>query len=153
MTADFTFGDDEQDLPLDDDLDIEEDNGPRSFVAQDMEMEGLLNVRRGIEVSGAFHGVLTSNSSVYVKPGGLTDGDLDTFNVVIEGTVRGQLTARKRLEILSGGKFVGSLTTKPEAIVLSEHGIFGKDDDTAEAFHREFSPPSGEDNKTADKNS
>jgi cytoskeletal protein CcmA (bactofilin family) len=144
MTAAFSFGDDEQELAHDDDLDFEEDNSPSSFVASDMEMKGKLKLRRGIEVAGAFSGVLASNSSVFVKPSGSTEGDMEAFCVVIEGTVRGKLTARKRLEIQGEGKFIGSLTNQPEAIVLSEFGIFGKDEETAEAFHREYARPVNE---------
>lgn len=138
MNADFSFTEEDLEQPVDDDLDGDAPPEAKSVVASDVEMEGTLVVRYGVNMAGTFRGHLNSNSSITVNETGRADGELDAHHVKIEGRVDGILTARKKLEILGGGIFVGELSTQPEVIVLSEFSKFGQNEDIAEEFHKEY---------------
>lgn len=138
MNADFSFTEDDLKAGSGDELTTDESGGPRSTLARDVDISGSLTVRYGIDVAGHYSGQLRSNSFINLTETGHAEGELDAYHVCIEGRVDGTLTARKKLEILGGGTFVGELSSQPERIVLSEFSKFGKDEDVAEEFFREY---------------
>ncbi|MBZ0254950.1 polymer-forming cytoskeletal protein [bacterium] len=146
--SDFTFTEDDLESPIEDDGDEEAEENP-SRLGADVEMEGRLLVRRALDIAGGYSGSLTSNSSVRILPTGKMNGDIDAFNVAIEGEAHVQMLARKKLEILKGGKFVGNLQIQPEVIVLSEFASFGKDDASADEFYKEYARKDPADKKDA----
>lgn len=149
--SDFSFTEDDLNNPLEDDAGLEDEADLQpSRVGPEASLSGRLLLRRALEMAGGFSGELTSNSTVKVLSTGSVKGAVDAFNVTVEGRVHAEMTARKRLEILKGGKFVGELQIQPEVIVVSEHAVFGRDDEIAESFHKEYSgsrskqPPAAE---------
>jgi cytoskeletal protein CcmA (bactofilin family) len=136
--SDFSFTEDDLNAPIEDDGDLEEAEDNPSRLGADVEMKGRLLVRRALDLAGEYNGNLTSNSSVRILSTGKLNGDIDAFNVIIEGDAHVHMLARKKLEILKGGKFVGDLQLQPEVIVLSEFASFGKDDKTADEFYKEY---------------
>ncbi len=135
--ADFIFTEDDLETSEDELLD-DEPNQVRSYVASDMAMEGHLNLRYGIEIAGTYKGSIHSNSIVKVLSTGQLEGNVDTFNLSIDGKAHLSVIARRRLEINKGGFFVGSIEIQPEVIVLSEFATFGEDEQSARSFHDEY---------------
>ncbi len=135
--ADFIFTEDDLESSEEEALE-DEPNQVRSYIAPDMVMEGQLALKHGIEVGGLLKGSIQSNSLIRILDSGRLEGNVDTFNIAIEGSANLSLIARKRLEINKGGFFVGTLDVQPEVIVLSEFAIFGQDEKTARTFHDEF---------------
>ncbi len=135
--ADFIFTEDDLENHQDESLG-DEPNQVRSFIASDMVMEGSLNLKHGIEIGGFYKGAISSNSMVRVVDSGRLEGNVDSFNVSIDGSANLSLVARKRLEINKGGFFIGNLEVQPEIIVLSEFAVFGQDEDTARSFYNKF---------------
>ena len=115
-----------------------EDDIPPSYLAKDSSMEGALGVKHGLDVAGHFNGDLYSNSKITILPGGKVEGQIEAFDIVIEGNSEVLMTARKRLDILNGGRFVGKLELQPEVIRLSEFAIFGENAGVADSFFKEF---------------
>lgn len=135
--ADFIFQEDDTELVQDETYEVGQPS-VRSVIAPDVEMEGNLSLKQGIEIGGAFSGAICSNNLVKIVEGGFVEGRVDAFHVVIEGGANLTLVARKRLEINKGGLFVGSLEIQPEFIVLSEFATFGETEEAAKEFRREF---------------
>lgn len=115
-----------------------EDNIPPSYLAKDIDMEGSMGVKYGLEVAGHFAGDLYSNNKITILPGGKVDGQIEAFDIVVEGNAEVLMTARKRLDILRGGRFVGKLELQPEVIRLSEFAVFGENAEAADSFFKEF---------------
>ncbi|MDP8244989.1 MAG: polymer-forming cytoskeletal protein [Candidatus Hinthialibacter antarcticus] len=136
--SDFSFTEDDLETPIGDDGDLEEAEENPSRLGADVEMQGRLLVRRSLDMAGEYKGNLVSNSTVRILPTGKLNGDIDAFNVIVEGEAHVKMLARKKLEILKGGKFVGDLQIQPEVIVLSEFASFGKDDASADEFYKEY---------------
>lgn len=137
--GDFTFTEDDLDLPIDAESQEENNEGPRSYVATDVELEGTLHVQRGIDMAGHFLGNLQANHNITVNPTGHVQGEMEAFHICIEGRVDGEVTARKRLEILGEGRFIGAFTEQPEIITISENSVFGHNSEVAERFSQEYS--------------
>jgi cytoskeletal protein CcmA (bactofilin family) len=138
MVDGFDFTEDDLDLSSHDMFETDEQPGIRSVLGNDVEMDGVLNLRNGIEINGCFDGTMVSNSLIHVKEKGELNGDINAYHVIIEGKSTSNMTARKRLEILKGGTFTGTLDIQPEVIVLSEHASFGSDEKVAKEFADEF---------------
>lgn len=138
MSDDFEFTEETIDSSTDE-LFYEEDvSAIRSTLGNDVEMEGELHLRNGLEIKGYYDGSIVSNSLVHVKPSGELNGDIDAFHVIIEGKSHSRMIAKKRLEVLKGGTFIGTLELQPEIIVLSEHAVFGSGEKVANEYASEF---------------
>lgn len=136
---DASFNDEEIQYPLEDEFEEENISDVRSTITEDVVMEGRMSLRYGVEIAGNYKGAVHSNSKVHILPGGLIEGDIEAFHVIIQGLAKaGKMVAKKRFEILNGGKFIGSLETQPEVLVLSEFAEFGADDETAARFAKEY---------------
>lgn len=133
----FSFSEDDLRDSLEEAPAIE--GAPVSTIGSEVVLEGRMKVKYGLDVVGTFKGSLRSNSTVKINPGGRIEGSLDAYNVSIEGEAQVSMLARKRLEVLKGGKFIGSLDVQPELIVLSEFAVFGKDEEIAQQHKERFS--------------
>lgn len=138
MVDDFDFTEDDLDLSSQDAFAEEVQPGIRSVLGKDVEMDGILHLRNGIEINGTYNGAMISNSLVHVKDKGQLFGEVNAYHVIIEGQSQSNMTAKKRLEILKGGHFIGTLETQPEVIVLSEHAVYGSNEKVATEFASEF---------------
>ena len=98
-----------------------------SIIDSDVEMKGDLVARGSVKLGGKFKGRLTCNETLSVGTSGVATGEVEAVNVVIPGKVDGDVLARKRLEIQSGGTFFGELLAQPEVLVLSETAQFGRE--------------------------
>lgn len=138
MVDDFEFTEEDLEISSQDAFEDDEQPGIRSVLGNDVEMDGVLNLRNGIEINGNFEGTMVSNSLIHVKDKGELNGDINAYHVIVEGKSTCKMTARKRFEILKGGHFTGTLDIQPEVIVLSEHATFGSDEKVAKEFAKEF---------------
>ncbi len=139
--VDFSFTEDDLDELPEEDTDeqnTEDSDAVHSVIAPDVELNGTLKLKHAIDFSGTFQGDIESNNTVNIKEEGNFEGKIDVFNLVIEGIVKGEMVARKRLEVREGGTFIGDLEIQPEIIILSEFASFGKDKQTAESFKKEY---------------
>jgi len=137
--TDYSFTEDDLELPSEEEEISEEAvNAASSVVTKDVEMEGVLRLKQGIDIAGKFKGSMQSNNTVNIKDGGVIEGKIDSFNIVVEGEASVEMTARKRLEIRKDGKFFGHLEIQPEVIILSEFATFGKSKEIANSFKTEY---------------
>lgn len=107
-----------------------EPTGPRcpSRVNDDVQLEGEMGTRSPFHLDGQFKGELHCSDTLTVGSKGRALGTLEAVNVVISGNVKGDVVARKRLEIQGGGKFYGELQVQPEVLVLSENAEFAREE-------------------------
>ncbi|MEW6234985.1 MAG: polymer-forming cytoskeletal protein [Candidatus Omnitrophota bacterium] len=137
--TDYSFTEDDLEIPSEEeDVSEEAVNAPASVVTKDVEMEGVLRLKQGIDIAGKFKGAIQSNNTVNIKEDGCIEGKIDSFNIVVEGEANVEMTARKRLEIRKDGKFFGNLEIQPEVIILSEFATFGKSKEIANSFKTEY---------------
>ena len=61
---------------------------------------------------GAYRLLRQLGGDIYVGPTGVVEADVEAENVVIQGEINGNVTARKQLQIQSAGKLLGNCTSQ-----------------------------------------
>lgn len=100
-------------------------NGPGTVVGVNVALSGTLKDQNDIVVHGMVDGQVISDKSVSVGQSAQVKGPVKASTVTVAGTVRGEISAAERLEIMETGKVFGSITTK-DLIVRSGAIISGK---------------------------
>lgn len=100
-------------------------NGPGTVVGVNVALSGTLKDQNDIVVHGMVDGQVISDKSVSVGQSAQVKGPVKASIVTVAGTVRGEISAAERLEIMETGKVFGSITTK-DLIVRSGAIISGK---------------------------
>lgn len=95
------------------------------FIGEGTTLEGDLRFEGGYRVDGRISGRLTSSAAVIVGPPGEIDAEeLRAGSLLVSGSVRGRLLVHDRLEILPGGRVVGSVTLAGPGFVMAPGAIF-----------------------------
>ena len=85
-------------------------------------VEGLLEASDPTRVDGLVQGKILSKSSVIVGEHGVVRGDINAVEILIAGTVYGNLKAEQRIELTETGRVLGDLVTK--TLVIDEGASF-----------------------------
>ena len=72
---------------------------------------GTLKFREPLRISGRFEGDIVAGGFLFVEEGAVVEADIKAEAVVVAGTVRGNIYAVKRLEMLPSGKIYGNVKT------------------------------------------
>lgn len=103
----------------------EGNNGPGTIVGVNVALSGTLKDQNDIAVYGMVDGEVISDRSVTVGQSAQVKGPVRGQLITIAGTVRGEIAASEKLEVLETGKIFGSIETK-DLIVRSGAVISGK---------------------------
>lgn len=74
--------------------------------------DGELEFCDSLSVKGAFSGRIESEGSLFIEQGSRIDADLKVNSIVIDGRVRGNIDAGKRLECLENARIEGNIKTR-----------------------------------------
>lgn len=86
-------------------------------IAQGIQIKGELSGRTDLFVDGRVEGTIRlSQSSVTVGPNGRVSADVEAREIVVRGTVKGNLLGRERVVLGSTGDVHGNITTQRLAI-------------------------------------
>jgi cytoskeletal protein CcmA (bactofilin family) len=72
---------------------------------------GTLRFREPLRISGRFQGEIVSGGFLYVEEGAVVEANIKAEAVVVAGTVRGNIHATQRLEMLPSGEIHGNVKT------------------------------------------
>jgi cytoskeletal protein CcmA (bactofilin family) len=76
-----------------------------------LSFRGDLSGEGDFQIAGRFEGEINVSGRVVVMEGAQVDANISALGIVIGGTVRGNLSAATRVEILPTGALTGSLKT------------------------------------------
>ncbi|RKJ04864.1 polymer-forming cytoskeletal protein [bacterium D16-54] len=93
-----------------------------TIIGDNSKVEGLLEASDPTRVDGLLQGKILSKSSVIVGEHGVVRGDINAAEILIAGTVYGNLKAEKRIELTETGRVLGDLITK--TLVIDEGASF-----------------------------
>ncbi len=99
-----------------------------TIIGSGARIEGELIVSELTRVDGMLHGKLTSESGVIVGEHGVVEGDIKAGDVLVAGTVHGNIRAAERIEITATGHVQGDLFT--DKLVIDEGASFQGNCDT-----------------------
>ena len=90
-----------------------------SSIAEGLKIKGEVQGNEDLRVDGEVEGRIGLPGAVVVLgPKGRVTGDIQAREVVLEGTVRGNIAARERVRIAATGKVEGDVTA--ERLVIEE---------------------------------
>lgn len=90
-----------------------------SSIAEGLKIKGEVQGNEDLRVDGEVEGKISlPNAVVVLGPKGRVTGDVQAREVVLEGSVRGNVTARERVRIAATGKLEGDLAS--ERLVIEE---------------------------------
>ena len=83
-----------------------------TIIGNNSKVEGLLEASDPTRVDGLVQGKILSKSSVIVGEHGVVKGDIIAIEILVAGTVYGNLKAEQRIELTETGRVLGDLVTK-----------------------------------------
>lgn len=78
---------------------------------KDTDFQGELEYDSSLKINGKFSGKIRTSGFLYVGKSARVEADIDAGIVILEGYVKGEVTARERIEMLPSGELHGDLTT------------------------------------------
>jgi cytoskeletal protein CcmA (bactofilin family) len=92
-----------------------------SIIGKGLTLKGEIVCHENLTVEGQIEGNITTRHQMNVGRNGLVKAEIKANNVRISGAVTGSIQADGRVEILSGGSFSGSLSSK--RLVIQEGAV------------------------------
>lgn len=86
--------------------------GEGTVIGTHVKLAGILSDPNDIVVLGRLDGEVHSDHSVTIGPNAHVKGPVTAARVILEGTVRGNIHTRDRLEILPKGNLAGNIETR-----------------------------------------
>ncbi len=93
-----------------------------TIIGNNSKIEGVLSASESTRIDGLLEGKIVSESSVIVGESGIVSGDITAIEILVAGTVYGNLIAKDRIEMTSTGRVLGDLITK--TLVIDEGASF-----------------------------
>lgn len=93
-----------------------------TIIGDNAKIEGVISTMDSTRVDGSLEGKILSESSVIVGESGTVKGDILAVEILVAGTVYGNLTAKEKIELTSTGKVLGDMVTK--TLVIDEGASF-----------------------------
>lgn len=95
-----------------------------SVIGSDLIVRGEIQSLGTLRVDGQVEGKITAGGSIIIGEKGTVKADITADYIIIGGTVKGDITAREKVEIVSTGRLYGNVYTKPAKFVVCEGSIF-----------------------------
>jgi cytoskeletal protein CcmA (bactofilin family) len=92
------------------------------FLDSGSHVTGELRFQTSFRVDGKFSGTVISDGELIVGHGGEVEGDVRVGQVVVSGTVRGTITAGRRIHLTATGKLFAEIETP--VLIIDDAGFF-----------------------------
>jgi cytoskeletal protein CcmA (bactofilin family) len=92
-----------------------------TIIGPEARVEGTLAAKCSIRVDGSVQGKIITPGEVIIGEGGKVEADVDAGNLVIAGSLTGNVEVKSRLELKQGGTLRGDLRADK---VIMEEGAF-----------------------------
>jgi cytoskeletal protein CcmA (bactofilin family) len=90
---------------------VRADAGDAALIGARLSFRGEISGEGDFRILGTFEGEINVTGRVFVGEGAQVDANINAAAIVIGGSVRGNLSATTRVEILPSGVLTGSLRT------------------------------------------
>lgn len=93
-----------------------------AFLGEGTTFKGTLTFEGTVRIDGKLEGEIFTKDTLVIGEGAQISAAIHAGTVVVSGTVRGNVTAERRVEIHAGGELYGDITTP--SLVIDEGVIF-----------------------------
>ena len=80
-------------------------------LGKETDFNGVMRFRESLKVDGRFSGEIVSTGFLAVEQGAMVTANIKVGSIVIGGTVKGNIEASEKLEMLATGKVIGNIRT------------------------------------------
>jgi cytoskeletal protein CcmA (bactofilin family) len=80
-------------------------------LGREREFNGVMRFKDSLKIDGNFTGEIVSAGFLYIEQGATITANIRVGSVVVGGTVKGNIEATEKLEMLSTGKVYGNIRT------------------------------------------
>lgn len=87
------------------------DDRVSTSLGKETSFSGTMRFEKSLKIEGRFQGRVLSSGFLYVEQGAEVDADIEVGSVVIAGTVRGNVLARDKVELLGTARLYGDVRT------------------------------------------
>jgi cytoskeletal protein CcmA (bactofilin family) len=93
-----------------------------TIVAAGVSILGELRGRSGIELKGTIEGIIDVEGLLWLRPGARVTGNISAIDVLVEGEVVGDISAREKIELGATSRVIGDL--RAQALAIADGGFF-----------------------------
>ena len=93
-----------------------------AFLGVNTEFEGKLSFTGAVRVDGRFKGEIITKGTLIVGELAVIESDIHASHIIVNGEIRGNVTAEKRMEIHASGRVTGNIQTP--VLVIDEGVVF-----------------------------
>lgn len=93
-----------------------------AIIEEGCRFEGNLSFNGVARIAGNVTGSIFSNDKVVISEGAVVNADISANIIIISGSVKGNIKASSRVEILRPARFEGTITTP--SLIVEEGVIF-----------------------------
>jgi cytoskeletal protein CcmA (bactofilin family) len=96
--------------------------GSTSFLSKKVKIDGDIQGDENLHVEGHFKGSIKISGNIFIGRTGVVEAEVEADNVTIQGQIKGNVLARRQLEIQSDGQLTGDCTAA--SIDIKEGALF-----------------------------
>lgn len=93
-----------------------------AIIEEGCKFEGNLSFNGTARIAGMVNGNIFSNDTVIISEGAVVNADVNANIIIIAGSVKGNVKASSRVEIVKPARFEGTITTP--SLIVEEGVIF-----------------------------
>ncbi len=93
-----------------------------AVIEEGCKFEGNLSFDGVARISGIVNGSIFSNDTVIISDAAVINADINANIIIISGTVKGNIRAASRVEIIKPARFEGTITSP--SLIVEEGVIF-----------------------------
>jgi cytoskeletal protein CcmA (bactofilin family) len=93
-----------------------------AFLGVNTEFEGKLSFTGAVRVDGRFKGEIITKGTLIVGELAVIESEIHASHIIVNGEIRGNVTAEKRMEIHASGRVSGNIQTP--VLVIDEGVVF-----------------------------
>jgi len=83
----------------------------KAFLGEETRFEGKLFFEGTVRIDGKFQGEIHTENTVIIGEAAEVDAEIEAGEVILSGTIHGNVYARDNMEIIAPGKMYGSIMT------------------------------------------
>jgi cytoskeletal protein CcmA (bactofilin family) len=111
-------------------------NNLNAFLGEGTSFKGTLTFEGTVRIDGRLEGEIFTKDTLVVGEGALVTASIHAGVVVISGTVRGNITAERKVDIHASGRLYGNISTPSlvieEGVVFEGNCTMGRNDEKGE---------------------
>jgi cytoskeletal protein CcmA (bactofilin family) len=93
-----------------------------TILGPDASFKGELNFEKGMRLQGRFEGKVTTPGRLHIAKEAKMQADVDAGAIIVEGDVKGNLSASERIELKASARYEGDL--RASKLVVDEGAVF-----------------------------